>query len=69
MRRVLLESERLPEIFRPEAIQMAAATASQYWNVAWPMMNLALWLGMLENPDGRDTERLIGRLSDGLGPT
>lgn len=57
MRRVILESENLAEIFTPEAIHSAAANASQYWNVAWPMMNLALWFKSMESDELLDAER------------
>ncbi len=54
MRRVLLESDSLGEVFTPEAIQTASANPSQYWNVAWPMMNLAIW--MEHNRDRRSID-------------
>lgn len=64
MRRVILESEALAEIFTPEAITAAAANPSQYWNVAWPMMNLALWFGCIESGDSMDFERTAARLRE-----
>jgi len=43
-RRAMLECEGLREFVREDAIQAAAANPSQYWHLAWPMANLALWL-------------------------
>ncbi len=61
MRRVLLESDSLGEVFTPESIEAAAANPSQYWNVAWPMMNLALWMDAGRNIDAMDHSQAAGR--------
>ncbi|HED52878.1 MAG TPA: asparagine synthase (glutamine-hydrolyzing) [Phycisphaerales bacterium] len=40
---LLRESSFAREIFTPAAIHLVANQAGQLWNLAWPMMNLAIW--------------------------
>jgi asparagine synthase (glutamine-hydrolysing) len=40
---VLRESELIRELFTPAAIEVVASEPQRLWNMAWPMINLALW--------------------------
>lgn len=40
---VLRESELIRELFTPAAIEVIASEPQRLWNMAWPMINLALW--------------------------
>ena len=40
---VLERSNFAKEVFRAEAIEAVRADPEKLWNVAWPMLNLALW--------------------------
>ncbi len=39
----LRESAFLRTVFTPRAIEMVASRPTELWNLAWPMVNLALW--------------------------
>lgn len=39
-----LRSETARAVMHPEAIELVAARPQEHWRIAWPMMNLALWL-------------------------
>lgn len=47
-RRRLLASGALREFVREDALQSVAAAPSQYWHLAWPLTNLAIWLDAVE---------------------
>jgi len=40
---VLRESSFARAIFQPSAIETVAADPARHWNLAWPMINIALW--------------------------
>jgi len=39
----LVESRFLREVFKPSALAAVAADPGQHWNLAWPLLNLAMW--------------------------
>ena len=47
-RRAALESETLRTVYRPEIIEAVCAGPSRLWHLAWPMLNLAMWLDALD---------------------
>jgi asparagine synthase (glutamine-hydrolysing) len=39
-----LSSESARAVLRPEAIELVGSRPAEHWRIAWPMMNIALWL-------------------------
>jgi hypothetical protein len=40
---LLLTSELLATLVRPAVLALVSQHPEQHWNLAWPMLNLALW--------------------------